>query len=71
MFDSQNNNRGSCNYLFQKISLMRLNSGGYNKGDYSDQPASANPAVTLALQYKQQFDEVSLILAFPAFLIVI
>jgi hypothetical protein len=48
-------NRNNGNRLFDS---QNNNRGGYNKGDYDTDAASGNPADTLALQYKEQYDEV-------------
>ena len=49
-------NRNNGNRLFDS---QNNNRGGYNKGDYDTDAASETPADTLALQYKEQYDEVS------------
>ena len=49
-------NRDNANRLFDS---QNNNRGGYNKGDYSTNAASATPADTLAEQYQQQYDEVN------------
>ena len=52
--NEQSANRDNADRMFNS---QNNNRGGYNKGDYSDQPANVNPADTLALQYLQQYDE--------------
>ena len=53
--NEQSANRNNGNRMFDS---QNNNRGGYNKGDYDDTAASETPAATLALQYKEQYDEV-------------